>query len=74
MDELIEIIKRVKPDIDTIGDQKLISDQLIDSIEFMELVSELENSYDIEIGMEYLDAEYFDTPELILKTINMLKQ
>lgn len=71
-EEIYEIIKMVKPDF-TVDMAGLVTNKIIDSIEMMEIISRLEDQYDIEISMEYMDAKHFDNLESIVQTVGDLQ-
>lgn len=73
MEELLEILREVKDTIDYENETALIDDELIDSLDLMQLISELEEAYDIEIGMEYIVPENFNSASAILNLINELQ-
>ena len=53
MNELIEALKRVNPKIDYENETGLITNKIIDSIDMTSILAELEETFDIEIDMEY---------------------
>ena len=63
MNELIEALKRVNPSIDYENEKHLVTDKLIDSIDMSAVLAELEDTFDIEIDMEYIVPENFDSVE-----------
>ena len=73
MEEKIKkILGNVKPDVEITSDCKLITDKIIDSIDMMELITELEDAFGIEISMEYMDSKHFDTFDAIVKMVEEL--
>lgn len=72
MNELLEALKRVNPKIDYENETGLISNKVIDSIDLTSILSELEDTFDIEIDMEYLTPENFDTVEAMWKMVQEL--
>ena len=73
MERLIEILEEVKPDVDYATEKALIDDGIIESLELMQLISELENEYDIEIEMENLIPENFNSAEAIMALVESLQ-
>lgn len=63
MEKLIEALKRVNPEIDYVNEKHLFSGKVIDSIDMTSILAELEDTFDIEIDMEYVSPEYFDSVE-----------
>ena len=73
MQELIEVLKRVNPKIDYMTEKRLVSDQVLDSIDMTSMLAELEAAYDIEIEMEDMTPENFDSVEAIWKLVQELR-
>ncbi|MBE6745894.1 MAG: acyl carrier protein [Ruminococcaceae bacterium] len=63
MDKLIEALKRVNPDIDYENEKALITGKVIDSIDMTSILAEIEDTFDIEIDMEYIVPQNFDSVE-----------
>lgn len=72
MKELIEALKRVNPNIDYENEKHLVTDKLIDSIDMSSVLAELEDTFDIEIDMEYLVPENFDSVEAMWDMVQEL--
>lgn len=69
MERLIEALKRVNPNIDYENETKLVTDKVLDSIDITSVISEIEDTFDIEIDMEYLVNENFDSVEAMWNMI-----
>ena len=63
MEKLIEALKRVNPDIDYENEKALITGKVIDSIDMTSILAEIEDTFDIEIDMEYIVPQNFDSVE-----------
>lgn len=72
MNELIEALKRVNPKIDYENETGLITNKIIDSIDMTSILAELEETFDIEIDMEYIVPENFDSVEAMWDMIQEL--
>lgn len=72
MNELIAALKRVNPKIDYENEKRLVSDKIIDSIDMTSILAELEETFDIEIDMEYIVPENFDSVEAMWDMIQEL--
>lgn len=72
MNELIEALKRVNPKIDYENEKGLITNKIIDSIDMTSILAELEETFDIEIDMEYIVPENFDSVEAMWDMIQEL--
>ncbi|MBQ5998475.1 MAG: acyl carrier protein [Treponema sp.] len=73
MEELLNILKEAKPDIDFEKETKLIDNGLIDSFDVVQLVMQLNEAFDIEIGAEEITPENFNSAESIWKMIQRLQ-
>ncbi|MBR3948659.1 MAG: acyl carrier protein [Clostridia bacterium] len=73
MNELIEILKSVNDKIDYENEKSLVTGKVLDSIDITSIIVELEDHYDIEITMEYMENENFDSVEAMLKMIEELQ-
>ena len=72
MEQLLEILHRINPDVDFEHSTKLVTDKLIDSIDITSLLAELEETFDIEIDMEYVTPENLDSVEAMWNMIQEL--
>ncbi|MBR4422022.1 MAG: acyl carrier protein [Erysipelotrichaceae bacterium] len=73
MEELLEILKEINSDIDYENETALIDDGILDSLDVVALVSELNDHYDIVIGLDDLVPENFNSLEAMLALIEKLK-
>ncbi|MBQ6587222.1 MAG: acyl carrier protein [Butyrivibrio sp.] len=73
MEELIAVLKSVKEDVDFENEQALVSDELLESMDIVAIVSELENHYGITIDLETLVPENFESARSIMKMIESLQ-
>lgn len=74
MKELIDILKNVNDYIDWQNEKSIFSEGLIDSMELLEIITKIEETFNIEIGIDDITAENFDSIESILKLIEKEKQ
>lgn len=61
MDELMEILQDIDPDIDYETADRLIDDKLLDSFSIVALVSEIADAFDITISPKYLIPQNFNS-------------
>ena len=74
MEELLGILKEIRPDVDFEKETKLIDDSILDSFDIISIVGELNEHYDIEIDVEDLEPDNFNTAEAILKLVTKLQE
>ena len=73
MEQLISILKDIDPDIDYENEKHLIDDGLLDSMQVLELVSTLEDEFDIEVTPTELVPANFNSADSMWAMIQRLK-
>ena len=73
MDELIEILEELRPDVDFENETGLIDNGILDSFDIVSLVTALNDAYDIEIKPNNLVPENFNSREAILALVEQLQ-
>ena len=73
MNELIEILEEIVPGVDFENCTTLIHDQILDSFGILQLVSEIEDAFDVEIAPSELVAENFNSANALWDMITRLK-
>ncbi|HHV25540.1 MAG: acyl carrier protein [Prolixibacteraceae bacterium] len=73
MKRLLEILESIRPDVDFVNEKKLIEGGFLDSFDVVSIISELNDEYNIRIGVTDLGPENFDSVERIMKMIKRLK-
>lgn len=74
MDRLMEILHEANEDINYEENKKLITDRLLTSIMVLDIVSEIEDEYDIVVTPDRLTAKNFDSAEAIWALICELRK
>ncbi len=69
MEELLEILASIRPDVDFEHETKLIDDEILDSFDIISIVGELNDHYNIEINVEDLEPDNFNTVKAMLELI-----
>lgn len=73
MDELMEILEDLRPDVDFENETALIDDGVLDSFDIVALVGELNDAFDIEIKPNNLVPENFNSAKAIMALIEQLQ-
>ncbi len=73
MEELLNILQQFDDCIDYKVETALMTDGLIDSVDLVELVAKLEEIFDIDISLDEIIPENFDSAENIWDMIKRLK-
>lgn len=73
MEELLELLKGVRPDVDFENETALIDDGLLDSFDVVSIISEIDDVYGVQIRINELDPDNFNSAEAIWTLIQRLK-
>ncbi len=73
MDKLLEVLQEIRPDVDFVNNKKLIDNGVLDSLNILEIVSELCDTFDIEISPADIIPANFNSAEAMLAMIERLK-
>ena len=63
MDKIIAILSGLKSGVDFATAEGIVTNKIIDSIDIATMISSIEEEFDIEIGMEYMENANFDSVE-----------
>ena len=74
MEKLYSILEDCCPDIDFRSEQHLIDDGLLESLDIVMIVAELNDQFDVEIGVDELLPEHFNSAEAIYALIQSLQE
>ena len=69
----MEILKKIKPKIDFKNSNDLVDDGVLDSIEIVEIITEIEEQFSIEIDPEQIDPDNFQSAEAMWVMIQAAK-
>jgi len=69
MEKLIKLLSEIRPDVDFTAETKLVSDSILDSFDIVSIVSEINDTFDVSIGVTDLLPENFDSAEAIYSLI-----
>lgn len=73
-EELVEqILTTIKPTVDFGNATAIIDDGVLDSLEFMNLISELSERFGIEVDVDDIVPENFNSIESIAAMVNRLQ-
>lgn len=74
-EKLYEILEDARGDVDFHNEnQKLIDDAILDSFDIISIVGELNDAFDIEISVEELLPENFNSPAAMMELIRKLQE
>ena len=68
-EDILELLSGLCPGVDFENSDSLIDDELIDSLDIISIVSELLDKYDIEISVDDLVPENFNSVDDIMNLV-----
>jgi acyl carrier protein len=71
--KIIEILSSLKSGVDFATAEGIVTNKLIDSIDIATMITRLEDDFDIEISMEYMENSNFDSVAAISEMIQEIQ-
>lgn len=72
MDKLIGFLKDLHPEVDFEAENALIDAGILDSFDIVTIVSEIGDAYDVQIPVEELTPENFNSAKALLALVRRL--
>ena len=73
MEKLNELLKGIRPDVDFENETALIDDGILDSFDVVSIISEIDDVFGVQIRINELDPENFNSVESIGNLIQKLQ-
>ena len=73
MEKLLEILKGIRPDVDFENEDALIDDGILDSFDVVSIISELDDEFGVQVKIDELDPENFNSVESIWNLVQKLQ-
>ena len=73
-EQLLKILQEVRPDVDFQKETALIDDGILDSFDIVTTVGEINEAFDVEISVDDLSPENFNSADAMLELINRLQE
>lgn len=73
MEKLLEILKNIRPDVDFENETSLIDDGVLDSFDVVSIISELDDEFGVQVKINELDPENFNSVESIWNLVQKLQ-
>ena len=74
MEKLLEILKGIRPDVDFENEEALIDDGILDSFDVVSIISELDDEFGVQVKINELDPENFNSVESIWEMVQKLQK
>ncbi len=72
-EKILEILTEVRPDVDFENEGELVSANVLESFDIVQIVAELDDEFDIEITPKDLIADNFNSLDSIVELIERLQ-
>ena len=73
MEELLEILEDLHPDVDFETTENLVDGKVIDSFDIVAIISEVADRFDVTISAEYIVPENFNSAKALWALIQKLE-
>ena len=73
MEDLLEILTDLHPDVDFETEDQLIDGGILDSFDIVTLISEISENFDVTISAEHIIPENFNSAQAIYELIEKLE-
>lgn len=73
-EQLMSILEELRPDIDFTKETALIDDGVLDSFDIVSLVGELNDNFNIEINVDDLLPENFNSADAMLELVTKMQE
>ncbi|MCR5154902.1 MAG: acyl carrier protein [Lachnospiraceae bacterium] len=74
MDELLEILEDLHPDVDFESCDTLMDDKILDDFDISSLISAINDTFDVAISADEITPENFNSAEAIYDLIERLSE
>lgn len=72
-EQLLKLLREVRPDVDFENEKKLIDDSILDSFDIIQIVMDMNETFDVEIQVEDLEPVNFNDIDAMIELITKLQ-
>lgn len=73
MEQLLEILEELHPEVDFENCETLIDDKILDSFDIISIISEVNDVFDVTISAEYIVPQNFNSAKALYALIEKLE-
>lgn len=73
MEQLLQILSDLHPDVDFEQEKGLIDNMILDSFDIVTLITEISETFDVTISAEYIIPENFNSAQALYELIQKLE-
>lgn len=74
MEELLQLLKNIKPEVNFEENEHLIDEELLDSFDIVSIVAAINDTFDIEIGAGDIMPDNFNSAKAMYELIQRLEE
>lgn len=74
MEELLEILRDINPDVDYETEDNLIDGKVLDSLSIIQMINDICETFEIEIGPKWMRNENFNSAKKIWAMIQAIQE
>lgn len=74
MEELLEILRDINPDVDYETEDNLIDGKVLDSLSIIQMINDICDTFDIEISPKWMRNENFNSAQKIWAMIQTIQE
>ena len=74
MEELLEILKELHPEVDFEKEERLVEDMILDSFDIVTLISEIQEVFDVTIDAKRIIPENFNSAKALYALIQEIEE
>ena len=74
MERLIELLKEIKEDVDYENETALIDDELLDSFDILQIISAIDDEFDVAIPAAMIIPQNFNSVEALWNMVQELME
>ena len=73
-ERLLALLEDIRPDVNFENEEKLIDDGILDSFDIISVAQEISETFDVDVKVEDLEPENFNTIDAMIELIKALQE
>ncbi len=74
MNELLQILGTLKPDVDFTKEKNLVEDGLLDSLDIVQIIAQIEKAFGVKLSADDIDPDNFESAQSIWSMISKYRK
>ena len=72
-EKMIALLEDIRPDVDFASEHDLMENGILDSMDIIQIVSAIEETFGVEVGEDDIESENFNSVDAIIALVEKLK-